>query len=140
MQQKWQLSLPLFLAHQDFNSTQAGEFMYNRYVPQPDGSFQRNRVQDRAVQNQHRAQPAVRSEQVSATFETEPHCKQENHPNHKIPASRKGGSIIGFIRQILPKGLDTGDLLIILLLLLIAGDCDEDQNTAMLTLALYLFM
>jgi len=28
----------------------------------------------------------------------------------------------------------------VLLLLLMAGDCAEDQNTALLTLALYLFM
>lgn len=45
-----------------------------------------------------------------------------------------------FLRQLLPKNLDTGDLLIVLLLLLMAGDCREDQNTALLTLALYLFM
>ena len=30
--------------------------------------------------------------------------------------------------------------MIILLLLLMAGDCQEDQNWAMLTLALYLFL
>ena len=57
----------------------------------------------------------------------EPPCKQEN-------------SISSFFRNILPRDLDTGDLLVIILLLLMAGDCAEDQNTAMLTLALYLFM
>jgi hypothetical protein len=31
-------------------------------------------------------------------------------------------------------------LLIIVLLLLMAGDCRDDRNTALLTLALYLFM
>jgi len=41
---------------------------------------------------------------------------------------------------LLPKNLDTGDLLVIILLLLMAGDCAEDKNTALLTLALYLFM
>lgn len=30
--------------------------------------------------------------------------------------------------------------MIILLLLLMAGDCQEDRNTALLTLAIYLFM
>ena len=34
----------------------------------------------------------------------------------------------------------TGDLMIVLLLLLMAGDCTEDRNTALLTLALYFFM
>lgn len=46
----------------------------------------------------------------------------------------------GFLRQLLPKEFDTGDLLIVLLLLLMAGDCPEEQNTALLTLALYLFL
>ena len=31
-------------------------------------------------------------------------------------------------------------LLVVILLLLMAGDCHEDQNSALLTLALYLFM
>lgn len=49
-------------------------------------------------------------------------------------------SIGGFFRQLLPKDMDTGDLMIILLLLLMAGDCPDDQNSALLTLLLYLFM
>ena len=44
------------------------------------------------------------------------------------------------MRRLLPKNLDTGDLMVIILLLLMAGDCAEDKNTALLTLALYLFM
>ena len=44
------------------------------------------------------------------------------------------------MRSLLPKNLDTGDLVVILLLLLMAGDCKEEQNTALLTLALYLFL
>jgi hypothetical protein len=44
------------------------------------------------------------------------------------------------LRRLLPKNLDTGDLMVIILLLLMAGDCAEDKNTALLTLALYLFM
>jgi hypothetical protein len=53
------------------------------------------------------------------------------------PAPVSAGS---FLRQLIPKGLDTGDLLIIVLLLLMAGDCEEEKNSALLTLALYLFM
>lgn len=45
-----------------------------------------------------------------------------------------------FLKKLLPKDFDTGDLLIVLLLLLMAGDCAEDQNSALLTLALYFFM
>lgn len=54
--------------------------------------------------------------------------------------SCRGGSAGGFLQQLLPRDLDTGDLLIIVLLLLMAGDCQEDRNTALLTLALYLFL
>ena len=50
------------------------------------------------------------------------------------------GSIMGFLKQLLPRDFDTGDLIVVLLLLLMSGDCQEDQNTALLTLALYLFM
>lgn len=46
----------------------------------------------------------------------------------------------GFFRNILPRDFDTGDLMILLLLLLMAGDCQEDQNWALLTLILYLFL
>ena len=45
-----------------------------------------------------------------------------------------------FLRRLLPKNLDTGDLLVIVLLLLMAGDCADDKNTALLTLALYFFL
>ena len=45
-----------------------------------------------------------------------------------------------FLKQLLPKGLDSGDLLVIVLLLLMSGDCRDDQNYALLTLMLYLFL
>lgn len=44
------------------------------------------------------------------------------------------------MKQLLPKDFDTGDLLIVLLLLLMAGDNSDEHNSALLTLALYLFM
>jgi hypothetical protein len=47
---------------------------------------------------------------------------------------------LSFLRRLIPQGLDTGDLLVIILLLLMAGDSAEDNHTALLTLALYLFM
>lgn len=103
--------------------------MYNRYVPQPDGSFHRNRMQDNT-----QASVQSRNEEFKAPYSPPPEIQV------KTPVSQQGLSITGFIKQLLPKGLDTGDLLIILLLLLMAGDCQEEQNTALLTLVLYLFM
>ena len=48
--------------------------------------------------------------------------------------------INGFLRNLLPREFDTGDLIVVLLLLLMAGDCEQERNTALLTLALYFLM
>ena len=117
--------------------------MYNRYIPQPDGSYRRDRVSD--PQPQHRPQPPM--QECEETREPEKACplpKQEPEFVHeaprKQPLCRRNTGAGEFLRQLLPKNLDTGDLLVIILLLLMAGDCAEDQNTALLTLALYLFL
>ena len=99
--------------------------MYNRYVPQSDGSFQRNRI------------PEPRPEPPQEV----PCPPPEQAPPHRHEPSPPSGMGVGsFLRQILPKGFDTGDLIVVLLLLLMAADCKDEQNTALLTLALYLFM
>ena len=92
--------------------------MYNRYIQQQDGSYRKNRMPE---QSQPRPEPP----------------RQDPPPS---PPSRQGKSAEGFLRSLLPKDLDTGDLAVVLLLLLIAGDSREEQNTALLTLALYLFL
>ena len=51
-----------------------------------------------------------------------------------------GTNVLHFLRQLLPKNFDTGDLLVVILLLLMSSDCTEDQNSALLTLVLYLFL
>ena len=99
--------------------------MYNRYVPQPDGSHRRNTIQTE--------QPQQRQNQVPPSCPEQPPCSEQSfHP----PALRAGD----FLKRLIPKDLDTGDLLIIVLLLLMSADCQEEKNTALLTLALYLFM
>lgn len=42
--------------------------------------------------------------------------------------------------QLLPNDFDTGDLLVVLLLLLISADGCEDRSNSLLTLALYLLL
>lgn len=93
--------------------------MYNRYIPQPDGSFQRSFVAEQAP-----APPPPRP------------CPPESPP----PKPHKPQSMSGFLRNLLPAGFDTADLIVVLLLLLLAGDQEEDRSTAMLTLVLYLFL
>lgn len=114
--------------------------MYNRYIPQPDGSYRRSRVQE-TNRREFRRPPSPKPEQCPPPPQ-EDHTpqKKDHRAVHKEPISRQENSIGSFLRNILPKNMDTGDLLVILLLLLMAGDSAEDQNTAMLTLAMYLFM
>ena len=107
--------------------------MYNRYVPQPDGSFRRSRVED--------PRPPVPKPEPCAPPPCAPEpppCPPPEKPRPQNPGCCDIGP--GFLRQLLPKDFDTGDLIVILLLLLMAGDCEEDRSTALLTLALYLIM
>ncbi len=118
--------------------------MYNRYIPQPDGSFRRNRMPDQsrpAPQRKPRQEPPRCAPPPQEPCPPPPKPippKQEpgRHWQDKSPQ----GSVGSFLRQLLPKDFDTSDLIVVLLLLLMAGDCPEDQNTALLTLAIYLFL
>ena len=97
--------------------------MYNRYVPQADGSYRRNRMAEPHQTPPQKPQP--------------PPPPEPPIPCHKQETHRQPS---GFLRQLLPKDFDTGDLIVVLLLLLMAGDCEEDRNNAILTLALYFIM
>lgn len=59
-------------------------------------------------------------------------------PSPPVPNRHIG--IPDFLRHLLPKEFDTGDLLIVLLLLLMAGDCEEERHNALLTLTLYFIL
>ena len=106
--------------------------MYNRYIPQSDGTFQRNRIPD----PQKEAPPCVPVPECPPP--SPPPCPQE--PTACSRCRQTSESATGFLRRLLPKNLDTGDLMIILLLLLMAGDCEENRNNALLTLAIYFFL
>ena len=103
--------------------------MYNRYIPQSDGSFRKRQMPDRVNSPPVKSNPPPQRNEVSP-----PPLPQ------KSSGPITGGKVLGFLRNILPKEFDTGDLIIVLLLLLMAGDCEEEKNNALLTLALYFFM
>ena len=112
--------------------------MYNRYIPQPDGSFRRSRVEDKKP-----APPIPKPEECDPTpppCRDEPNCPIPEPPRPKPHPSQHCDMGPGFLQKLLPKDFDTGDLIVILLLLLLAGDCEEDRSTALLTLALYMIM
>ena len=100
--------------------------MYNRYIPQQDGSHRRNRVEEPPQQSDRQNRPSPPPEPPSP-------------PEHNFRPPQEG-NIGGFLKRLLPKDFDTGDLIVVLLLLLMAGDKPEDRNTALLTLALYCFL
>lgn len=122
--------------------------MYNRYIPQSDGTYRRNRVQDPPQETPRPMPPREEPKPEPSFAEPErPPCQNCIHGHSQQrpvpPPPRRNTppvSVGSFLKQLLPKNFDTEDLLIVLLLLLMAGDCQEDQNAALLTLALYLFM
>ena len=103
--------------------------MYNRYIPQPDGSYRRNAMPD-SRQNTQRQTP-------QRPAPPPPPMPQPSPPPKRPPQQ---DSIPSFLRQLIPQGFDTGDLIIVLLLLLIAGDSQESRSNALLTLALYFIL
>jgi hypothetical protein len=120
--------------------------MYNRYIPQPDGSFRRKSVQEKSP---HPPTPPCPEPMFTEPppKPTVPNChvpppRQNSRRSYRrpAPAKQEDSSVTGFLRRLLPKDFDTGDLIVVLLLLLMAGDCAEEQNTALLTLAQYFFM
>ena len=119
--------------------------MYNRYIPQPDGTYQKHRLNEPTQPRPPKPKPQPVCPAPSPNPapcdppEPQPICPHEKKPQYR-PPTQSNGNILGFFKNLLPKGLDTADLLIILLLLLMAGDCEEDKNTALLTLALYFFL
>lgn len=128
--------------------------MYNRYIPQPDGSFQKSRHEDRLQENLPHPvspeppvcpEPQKQEEGKQPPKPAPPAHIRQNRPCRSVPPKKDrqeppGIGIGSFFRQLIPKDLDTGDLIVILLLLLMSSDCQDDQNTALLTLALYLFL
>ena len=105
--------------------------MYNRYIPQPDGTFRKNRISDPP-------QPPASHPQPQEHPSTPQEGPQYIQPQPTI--SFLGGSAGSFLKRLLPKNLDTGDLLVMVLLLLMAGESEKEKSNALLTLALYLLM
>lgn len=120
--------------------------MYNRYIPQPDGSYRRSRIQEPShPQPKQRPQPQpappVCPPPEPVNCKPEPFCREPDPiPPARPNPGHRDKTPGGFLRQLLPKDFDTGDLIVVLLLLLMAGDCEEDRGNAILTLALYFLM
>ena len=113
--------------------------MYNRYIPQGDGTFRRNRMADTPPPSPLQPKPQERRQEIPPPCQNCVHHPAPPPPLKPRPSVPPVG-IMQFFRNLLPQSFDTEDLLIVLLLLLMAGDCQEDQNIVLLTLVLYLFL
>ena len=108
--------------------------MYNRYIPQADGSYRRSRIpeQNREPKPSPPPQEPPRAPQSSGSSL----CPPVRHNHQEQPAPSVGS----FLRGLLPQNFDTEDLMVVLLLLLMCGNSGSDQNAALLTLVIYLFL
>ena len=114
--------------------------MYNRYVPQPDGTYRKKKMAE--PNRKPQPKPSIQKPPIKEECSI-PVCPPESPPPPKPPKKPqpyRQESLISFFTQLLPKDLDTADLMIIILLLLMAGDCEESKSNALLTLALYFFL
>ena len=96
--------------------------MYNRYIPTEDGGFRRQVLPE-----------------ASKSPAPPPPAPPPGPPGPPRPPE-KPESIPGFFDDLLPKGLDTEDLIVILLLLLMSENCRDTPNTALVTMLIYLFL
>ena len=103
--------------------------MYNHYIPQSDGSYRRSTQPD-----QRRPAPPPKPK-------PEPECPPEPPrpipPPPPCPPPQTG--ILDFLKGLLPRSIDTADLMIVFLLLLMNKD-DESGLSPVLTLALYFLL
>lgn len=84
--------------------------MYNRYISQPDGSFEKT--------------------QVTEKKDTPP---KQISPHQTAPQS------VEILKQIMPFNMDSSDMLVFIMLLLINGGSGNEYN-ALMTLVFYLFL
>ena len=112
--------------------------MYNHYIPQSDGSYRRS------AQPDHRRPAPPPKPKPEPKPEPPKECPPEPPkplpaPPPPCPPSQNQGNILDFFKNLLPRGLDTADLMIVFLLLLMNQD-DEGGLSPMLTLTLYFLL
>ena len=115
--------------------------MYNHYIPQSDGSYRRNPQPEPRRQQPPRPKPEPPKPEPPPRPKPEPPKPEPPPPPPPPPPCPppNQGSILDFFKGLLPRGLDTADLMIVFLLLLMNRD-DEGGLSPVLTLALYFLL
>ena len=140
--------------------------MYNRYIPQGDGTYQRSRLPESRPPRPPRPRPpeppkpapppCPPPEEPCPPECPDPPAEQPCPPDrpkppvpcpppeppcgHRPPPREEPCSAVSFLQSLLPKNMDTGDLLMLLILLLLIQDGSEDAPTALLTIALFFLL
>lgn len=102
--------------------------MYNRYVPDAAGVYRQTTVET-VPDVPDTPQPPL----------PPPACPAPPPPP-PVPAAEPGRrSLSGLLERFLPRGMDTGDLLVLLILILLAVDGEEEDSlSVILTIAAFL--
>lgn len=117
--------------------------MYNRYIPQNDGTYCKKSIPDRQkdppkpLLKEPIPKSPVPPSHLPVSPPSQPHRTYQCPKTSKQEPVQKIGS---FLKQLLPADFGTEDLIVVLLLLLMAGDDAQERNSALLTLALYIFL
>lgn len=98
--------------------------MYHRYMPTENGSFQRKNMPERQAQELVKQVPPCEEKRQEVPQKPEQPAKRE-----QLPIAGK-----------LLSGMDSGDLLVLLLLLFLLSEGNEDSSEIIMTLAIFLFM
>lgn len=126
--------------------------MYHRYMPMENGQYQRKNVpdsphvpppkppeapvyrQERPAQ-QHPSSSPLDREQNAPEKESARTQGEQNAPSCEIPFQNH----IPILEKLLP-GMDSGDILVLLILLFLLSEGNEDSTGVIMTLAIFLFL
>ena len=112
--------------------------MYHRYQPMGNGRFQRQTVPSPLPRPQ---------EQSRQEKPTSPHPQSPPPPHPQSPPPQRSAPPpaeapnfhLPFLEKLLP-GMDNGDILLVLILLLLLSEGNEDSASVIMTLAIFLFL
>lgn len=128
--------------------------MYNHYIPGANGVFERTVVDDRppppppvgqaafAQSAMPPSAPSGQSEFAQGVISPPPRaavCETPREPPQADVCEKDEGGL-HFLRRLLPRGIDLGDLLVLLIVLVLLIDSDQDDMwTVLITAAILLF-
>ena len=114
--------------------------MYNRYVPQGDGSFQRSTVPEPPRPAPRPVPPPEKPVPPPPPMAAPAQPEVPSGSCREGPPGPEGSEAQRFLARLLPRNMDTGDLLMLLILLLLLNDGSSEAPPALLTLALYFLL